>query len=163
MENLVVALSNLTCWDPIWKSYDQGDLITFCLLSFVSLASFISHLFECHKHGMPGFGAFFEISPETSYDLQEVSYVLNRFDVLGVFLFFGRMLYLWWDSGLGLSLITDHWGLTGLLMYLFCLLRVSEYDKTVRTKKIFIITHSLWHLGIFIMIGKYLDIFYLRQ
>lgn len=152
MENLVVALSNLTCLFPIWKTYDQGDLITLCLISFVSVASFVSHLFESHKHGMTGFG----VDPK-------ISFLLNRFDVLGVFLFFSRMIYLWWASGLELSLIRDHFELFCQLVFLFCLLLISEYDKTDKTKRIFIITHSLWHLGIFMMINKYLDIFYLRQ
>lgn len=121
MENLIVALSNFTCLDPIWKSYDQGDdIITFCSISFVSLASFVSHLFECHKHGMPGISGFLN-----AYPMEEVSYVLNRFDVLGVFLLFGRMLYLWLVSGLGLSLITNHWGLTFQLLCLFCLLQMQ--------------------------------------
>ena len=54
MENVIVALSNYPAILPINTALDNRDFGTFAVINFVATASFISHLFENHKHGMPG-------------------------------------------------------------------------------------------------------------
>lgn len=56
--NLVVALTNITCFYPIYISLFNEDYLTMCCIIFVSFFSFISHLFENYKHGMTGLTFF---------------------------------------------------------------------------------------------------------
>ena len=84
MENIIVALSNFTVYYPIIKSYLNKDYITCVCLLYVTLGSFFSHLFECHKHGMSGLGLN-----------KEISYLLNRIDVSGAIILSIRLLYLY--------------------------------------------------------------------
>src|SRR3989304_7064998 len=84
--NLFVALSNFTCVYPIYTSFKSHDYITTMIISFVSLFSFLSHLFENHKHGMKGI-----------IKSKKISYILNRLDVLGcifVIIRFGYLYYI---------------------------------------------------------------------
>ncbi|QTF49193.1 hypothetical protein qu_301 [Acanthamoeba polyphaga mimivirus] len=140
MENLIVAISNFPAVLPICLSFLKRDFITFGTITFVSIASFISHLIENHKHGMPGIGFS-----------QQTSYIWNRFDVLGCILSVARFSYLYYNRhGLNVVPIVNNKWLFAMTIPVFILLRVSEYDKyNPNLKTRYIITHCMWHAGIF--------------
>ena len=54
MENIFMALTNFTVVKPLNSSYKKKDYITFIIILYLGLASFISHLIMNDKHGMPG-------------------------------------------------------------------------------------------------------------
>ena len=83
MENLIVALTNTPVIYPILISLKAKDYLTIFSLIFVGTFFFLSHLVENHKHGMPGIGLS-----------SDISYILNRLDVIGVFIVTLRMMYI---------------------------------------------------------------------
>ncbi len=85
MENLFVAISNLPAVLPIATSYLRKDHVTTCCITFVAIASAISHLVENHKHGMPGIGFS-----------KNASYILNRIDVAACVVALSRMSYIYY-------------------------------------------------------------------
>lgn len=142
MENAIVALSNIYAIFPIYNTYKQKDYISCATISFVSLASFTSHLFESHKHGMWGFGC-----------PQDVSYMLNRFDVIGSFLTSARVAYILYNNMNKLT--TKNIIMTGIA---FMFLRVSEYDKyNEKLKWMYIPTHCIWHYMVFKLLNDVLQ------
>lgn len=146
MENILLCLSNFTAYFPITKACNNGDIITSLVLGFVAGASVVSHLFESHKHGMSGFGID-----------AKVSYMLNRFDVLGCVLVALRAGYLYWYKyGLSSDGLIANPLLTVATVVALALNAISEHDKD--EKKYFILTHTLWHLSIFIYGYYWLDI-----
>lgn len=141
MENLLVASTNLPILLPLYLSYENGDYITGSSLLFLGIFSFISHLFENHKHCMPGFGLS-----------KKISYILNRLDVLGCIILGPRLLYFAYLNSVILS-----WNKIIILLILGFLNFASEYDKTtLEFKNRYILLHSLWHIGIFIWIYVFL-------
>lgn len=135
-ENLLVSLSNITCIYPILILWKKGDIITLWSVIFVALNSIISHLVENHKHGMVGIGFS-----------TDISYILNRMDVLAAHLVGLRYMYLWYKDQIKVKWI---WLMLSLL-----LLFISEYDKyNPNLKNLYIITHCLWHINIFIWLGS---------
>ena len=205
MENLFLALTNLPILYPIWRSYQENDLLTFYLLCFLGVASFLSHLVENHKHSMRGIG----FSPRFSY-------FLNRLDVLGSLLLAARLSCLCyllpnahWINGPKTNLIIppmnawkkaflqsasaigkrfnlqpestigkylnlqttsiiwkkqfvffslDNW----IYFWPFIFSFISEFDQhNPRYKRVYIITHAIWHISIFITIDHFLrDVIY---
>lgn len=148
MENLLVALTNVPCVIPILTSLKQRDYVTATCVAFVSLASIVSHLFENHKHGMPGLG----LSPT-------VSYYLNRADVIGCIVVVTRFLQLYTRNyGSSITPILQNKSiLVAFLVSFFCL-RVSEYTYSAKYKwSLYIPFHSLWHLSIFPLMSAFLD------
>ena len=148
--NSIVASSNILCILPIRTAFRHNDWITTSIISFVSCASFVSHLAENHKHNMPGIG----LSKRTSY-------ILNRIDVLGAILTVFRLSYLLYnklntiDQFMSVILNNKYFILgsitSGIMGY------VSEYDKyNLRYRNMYIITHSIWHLLIFWLMDYYL-------
>src|SRR5437868_10107233 len=87
MANVLVAITNFPIIFTILMTIKNKDHLTTCILIFLGLSSFISHLFENHKHGMYGFG----VSPK-------ISYILNRFDVIGVWSISLRLSYLYFNK-----------------------------------------------------------------
>lgn len=153
MENIIVTLTNLPCIYPIYISYKNKDYITTTSITYVASASIISHLFENHKHGMPGFGLS-----------QNVSYILNRLDVFGSVLVISRFAYLLYKKyGFNKNIVTQNYKLTFSAIVCAIFLRISEYDKyNTELKNMYIVTHSIWHMGIFTVMGKVLqDLIYL--
>lgn len=146
MENLVVAITNITVILPLYSMYLKGDYVTFFCVFYVGLASFISHLFENHKHCMPG---IYKISSRNSYRL-------NRLDVLGVILVGFRFIILFYQmKNKIMQILIDNMDLIYKLLILISLNLYSESDKhnpNFKTK--YIISHSLWHIGIFIYINN---------
>ena len=151
MENLVVALSNAPALYPIYISFKNNDYITFNCILFVTLASFISHLFENHKHGMLGI----------IYINKNVSYLLNRFDVVGCIIVMTRFIYLYYSKyGYNLNLIVENRLYFTALICSFGLNQLSEYDKyNPELKSMYIVTHSIWHISVFCLMGYFLSKF----
>lgn len=151
MENLIVAISNFTCALPLYTSYACGDMITLATVAFVSFASFISHLVENHKHAMPGIG----FSTRTSY-------YLNRLDVAGVIMIVARVAYLYYSKyGLSFAMIKSCPSLFVSAFILAILLRISEHDKyNPALKTRYIVTHCVWHMGIFVTLNAFLRSIY---
>ena len=152
INNVITAITNITCIFPIYKSFMYGDWITTGILSFVSIASIISHLVENHKHGMIG---CFDVSNNTSS-------LLNRIDVVGSVMTFGRLLYLYYQKYSGRCIgpiIYSPW--TWFMMFIpFLFLMISEHDKyNPRNRKLYVVTHSVWHLSVFASINYFLNKF----
>ena len=143
--NLITALSNFTCIFPIGLCFRNRDYITLFVLLFLSTFSFISHLIENHKHGMG--------LPQHS---EKLSFWTNRMDGLGCLILGIRMIPMLWKV---LRLLSGPFILSSL--GLFALLLISESEKTIKTRTRFIITHSIWHIGAFLMIWHVLYLFYL--
>lgn len=146
--NLLVAISNINCIFPLALSFQHKDFYTFLSLLFVSTASFVSHLVENHKHGMLGL----------PFISQQTSYIWNRFDVLGCIIVFTRFLYLYYGRhGCNLEILLHNRLLVIGLMGLGLILFISEYDKyNANLKVLYIITHCIWHLGIFLWLELFL-------
>ena len=145
-ENLLVALSNLPCYLPIQTALQNSDYLTASSVILVSVFSFVSHLMENHKHGMPGIGFS-----------TEVSYFLNRLDVLGCFIAIIRFGYLFYSKyGIDLRhLSKGNLLIYGLMSVLF--LQISEYDKyNPKLKYLYMLNHCIWHINIFLIMNKFL-------
>ena len=148
--NILVALSNAPCLYPLSLSLAKKDYLTACVLAFVSTASFTSHLVENHKHGMPG------IDFSTT-----VSYYLNRMDVLGCAIVGARLAYLFYNRyGLNYGIMWDNKFAFFMYALPLVLMAISEYDKyNAKLKNMYIVTHSLWHISVFTVIGGFLKNF----
>lgn len=133
MLNIPTTITNVAAIYPIYVSYKKGDFLSAAIITYTALASTISHLFESHKHDMPGFGC-----------PKNISFILNRLDVCGCFLIFLRWMFLP-KTTKGLF--------TGFIGFIF--LRISEYKKTNRS--LYIMTHCIWHILAYYSMGKYLS------
>jgi hypothetical protein len=142
MENLIVSGSNFPCFYPLYLTYQNNDYFTFIPLLIVSFGSIFSHLVENHKHCMSGIGFS-----------TKVSYYLNRLDVFGCVLVISRFGYLIFEYGI-MAFLTNNKILTFACFLSFMLNIISEHDKKSKTwKPYYILTHSLWHLTIFPLMG----------
>lgn len=149
LANIFVALTNFPVVLPVITAYEHGDVFTACVIAYVGLASFVSHLAENHKHGMAGIGFS-----------QRTSYLLNRLDVLGCGLTIMRLGYLYYmRHGVG---IVDSRMLILFVPIVF--LQISEYDKyNPALKNVYILYHSIWHTTVYVSIDVFLrDFIYLR-
>jgi len=149
MSNWIVALTNMPAILPIWQSVINQDYLTTACIGFVSFMSFVSHLVENHKHGMPGIGY-----------TKNTLYVLNRLDVVGAVSTGLRFMYLYYVKfGFSVKGIIEHPYLAMGALIAFLLLRISEYDKyNVQLRTMYMITHSLWHVSIFVMMYYFLQL-----
>lgn len=127
--NCWMAVTNLAALFPLLQV--KNDKLTLYSIIFAASASFISHLFESHKHGMIGFNCS-----------HQISHLLNRIDVIGAVSLIVRIFIISkWTILLKYSIPVCFCGLFNL---------ISEYDKSRATRDFFLITHSIWHIGIFI-------------
>lgn len=151
MENIIVAVSNLPALYPIYVSFIHQDYITTACIVFVALASFASHLFENHKHDMPGLGLS-----------EQASYCLNRMDVLGCALVGSRFFYkYYYKYGFNLDVVVQNKVSIVSCLLPFIFLFISEYDKyNAKLKNKYIITHCIWHVSIFMTMGFVLNKFF---
>ena len=149
MENIIVALTNYPALKAIDTAFGNNDPLTALLIGFAGSASFISHLVENHKHNMPGF------FPNCSH---KTSYLLNRVDVLGVVVLGIRVTSLYYHHyGISPIFFTRYPVFTGCLLLSCGLNLISErWDYVASRKKLFILTHSLWHLSIFSLLNIFL-------
>lgn len=148
--NIFVAATNFPVFVPVATAMARRDMLTAITISYVGAASFLSHLVENHKHGMPGIG----FSKKTSY-------LLNRLDVLGCILVGVRFGYLYLVKyGFSIGIILDNKLLFSSFCIPFIFMRISEYDKyNPALKNMYIATHSIWHLTIFMVIDVFLKKF----
>ena len=149
--NIIVAITNFTCIFPIYISIKNKDNITVFALIFVSFFSIISHLLENHKHGMTG---IFDTS-------KEISYILNRLDVLGSIIIILRLAKLYYNKyNISANIIKSN-SVKFILMLLPILFNIiSEYDKyNIKLRLFYVITHSIWHLYVFSSIYYFLNHF----
>lgn len=148
MENVLVALSNFPVLNVISLAYHKNDMITLAVVSYVGLASFLSHLFENHKHGMSGI-----------YFSSKTSYILNRMDVSGVILTVLRFMYLYYEKySTDISILFNHQCLVYFALFGLILNIISEYDKyNPDLKWLYIPTHMSWHIIIFICMAEFYD------
>jgi hypothetical protein len=145
--NWLMALSNLPVIQPIYQTIMARDYWTMLLIIFVGSMSFVSHLVENHKHGMPGIG-FSRL----------VSYFLNRLDVIGSIWTFGRFLQLYHQKfGMNISGIVQNKMFFISLLISFLFLRVSEYDKyNLELRPMYIVLHCVWHVSIYTIMNYFL-------
>lgn len=148
----MVALTNLPALVPIFTAYSNNDLWTCAALCFVATASFISHLVENHKHGMPGFLRGVSVHQSLMWmriDQLACDVVLLRFLVL-------LFLHPSWPQSLFTIMYKE--GVT--LACLFTTLQVSEYDKYNPTlKHAYIFARSWWHIEIFFFLNRILSVY----
>ncbi len=159
--NIYLAISNVLVILPLRTSYLNGDIITFSTIFFVGLMSFLSHLFENHKHGMKGFISVpinINININCSYSL---SYVLNRFDVLGCIFVLVRFLQLFYKYMYNYNeYVLNDINIIVMALFSLSLNLISEYDKTIKTRCRYVITHSLWHVCIYYVMDCFLIQYY---
>lgn len=144
--NILTCITNFTAICPILTALNNKDYTTTIAIAFAAFSSAISHLFESHKHNMIGFN----VSPG-------ISYLLNRIDISGVVITGMRLLYIWYNSGLGLSLITNNYKIFFIALLVLSTNFLSELDKGY---KFYIPIHCFWHLAVFLVINKYLGLMY---
>jgi hypothetical protein len=149
-ENILVACTNYPAIYSIKQAFWANDTITFIVLLFVALASFISHLVENHKHGMNGIGLS-----------TKVSFYLNRVDIIACICVIFRLIYLYCAKyGTNINILLKNKYKVLIMITPIIFLAISEYDKyNHNLKTLYIIMHSLWHISIFVVINIFLKIF----
>lgn len=156
--NLIVASSNIPAVYPLYVSLLHSDYLTFGAIAFVSTFSFLSHLFENHKHGMNGIKF---VTTSKSF-----SYILNRLDVLGCILTAMRYIQIIIElDGLFIDKINKIFltqpALLSMMFTGLTLNMVSEHDKyNPKLRTFYVITHSFWHLIAFTSMGVLLTYIY---
>ena len=126
--NIIVASTNIAALAPIYAS--KHDLLTCFAIILAASASFVSHLFETHKHGMFGFNC-----------LPKNSFLLNRIDVLGAIFLACRVLFIVKEE-----ILLQH---SFLILFFCAICMLSEYDQSAAKRNFFVVSHSIWHIGIF--------------
>lgn len=147
--NILTAMTNVVAVYPLYIAYKAGDSGTLSLVGLAATASFLSHLFESHKHAMWGFG--------TSH---KISSILNAIDIvaaIGLTGKIGKMGYNLYSKG-DTSYLCKILALYGICN-MFLLL--SESDYSAATKQRYLICHNIWHIGIFTILGMFLSHYYL--
>lgn len=139
--NVLMATTNVASVPSIRRAATARDYWTVALLGFAAGASFVSHLFESHKHGMDGFGC-----------PPRISFALNRVDVVGACLLAMRVAMI-----TPLKLYLSH---APPLALCVCLNLISERDP--KTQRIFLVCHSLWHICVFFSLSRLLRDIYTR-
>lgn len=150
MENIIVAVSNIPALLSISLSLEHNDYITAFSILFVFIGSVVSHLLENHKHGMPG---ILNVSPTTCY-------LWCKVDVSGCLIVGSRFIYLLYSKNCIDIFYNNqymiYWLITALSFNL-----ISEYDKYNSNRKyIYIPCHIMWHINIFMLMYKGLNIIY---
>jgi hypothetical protein len=149
--NFITSVTNFTAYFPIYTSFVNNDIITTSCLSFVATMSTFSHLVENHKHGMSGIGCS-----------KELSIITNKLDVLGCVIMIGRLGYLYYyKMGFSPKLLCDNKTLFMITLLLFICNKLSEYDnQNVKLRNRYVVLHSIWHMGIYLSINKFLHLIY---
>lgn len=152
MENIFIALSNFPIIYPISVAVKNSDWITTGSTILVGFFSFLSHLVENHKHSMRGLGAS-----------KLVSHYLNILDIIACFITGSRYLYITlkkYEMSFP-KMLSKNFLLVCCYFLAFVIGRASEYDKyNPALKNFYIVTHSVWHILIFTLMGKTLDVIY---
>lgn len=144
--NILTASTNIFAVFPLYVSYKYGDYTTTKAIAFAFGTSFVSHLFESHKHGNKGFNA-----PKI------LSKILNITDIIGACTLAFRIFQITKPELLWNPIIQIH--IVFALIAALCAL-ISEWDKTEKTQKRWVIFHNIWHPGIFLTLGSFLLFLY---
>lgn len=131
--NFLLSISNFPIIFPLITTYSNNDNITFISIFFVGLMSFLSHLVENHKHDMKGIGFS-----------KKISYILNRLDVLGCLIVSIRFLQLYYYNYA--RFLNSQFYIMLSISLSFNLISAKS-----KTKFIYIISHILWHISIFLI------------
>lgn len=133
MENIWLAASNVVAIVPAIVFYRQGCILQCIAVALAGLASFIYHLIECDKYGMPGVGIF------TSARSHAILLTIDR--ACAVF-----AMLVCWDTGA----LMYYWPIAVIA---FTMLAVSEiapvYFNGRYKKEIYCAPHHVWHVCIF--------------
>ncbi len=132
--NIIIVASNLSAYYPMKIAYEKNDYKTLICIGFVASASFVSHLFQSHKHKQIGFGTRIQTSK-----------LLNWVDIFGCAVIVLRLCYLFYNSRYQRNIIRKL-----LIPLLFCIGLNLISEKTS-----YPIIHSLWHISIFIWMGSF--------
>lgn len=140
IDNLIVAFSNIFFLYPIYISAQHSDYITMLCIGFLTLASFTSHLVECHKHSMSGM----------SYFSKKLSIQLNWLDRLGVAVVALRFITMIFTFSLYNLYRFPYYYIDSEIMIIIITLFVgglSQYQLPQEYKwKHYIPLHCLWHI-----------------
>ena len=140
IDNLVVAFSNIFFLFPFCLSIQYNDYITAFCVGILTMASFTSHLVECHKHFMSGM----------SYFSEKISVQLNWFDRFGVALVALRFIIMIFTFSLDNVYLLPFYYLNSEIMIIIITLFVgglSQYQLPREYKwKHYIPLHCLWHI-----------------
>jgi hypothetical protein len=159
--NLIVALSNITCIFPIINSSPRNGINLLTLLVVhASFWSFISHLYENHKHNMG-----------LKIHSKEISRTANSLNIMAaqmVLMYMVPMLTVRHLDWTGTFMTLIQWVvMTPLYIFelnpaLFILTLCSawfgiyaEYFSDTKIK--YVITHSIWNFSIFILLDLWIN------
>lgn len=148
--NIITALTNIFAILPYAVASYYGDDITCTFIALAAISSSISHLFMSHKHGLPGFGFYYESSK-----------ILDLIDVICTTLLVMRILHILHPHLLQLQ--NEYFFMTSLLSAFICYIFgcISRLDTSFSTRKRYVICHNIWHVGIFTTLWYFLSNYYL--
>jgi hypothetical protein len=148
--NVVVGVSNLACLYPMQLAYYAGDDITVIAAVIAGLASTVYHLFESHKHEMPGFGCSHKHSKRLLW-VDRIGVLLSVIRM--IILYYARHGAVWYPPALW-SVV---WFCIAFLVMLYSekdTLSVSQTSLTSARRLSYVISHSLWHILVFWVMGQ---------
>ena len=155
--NLITSLSNITCILPIYEAYSRNAIYLTIIIINSAFWSFVSHLYENHKHGMG-----------LKIHSKKFSYYTNMLDGISAFILCYWMSCLLFNYCMKtIEEIFEYKDEDIIMIFLYiltdkCLLRIfttilsffafsiSQIDESKDTRKIYLIFHSIWHITIFL-------------
>lgn len=132
MENVLVAASNLYAVVPIYVAANRGQPFYAGVLCMAMGFSLLYHMIEHHKHGMTGLGS-------GTLEEHDVCINLDRFWAVCAV-----MTGLWMQQDIYTFLYDHMFPIAVGLQLLFTSERTTN-------KRVYILTHSLWHIAAFHM------------
>jgi len=148
--NIITALTNIFAILPYAVASYHGDDTTCTFIALAAISSSISHLFMSHKHGLAGFGT----------DIMS-SMFLDLIDVICAILLVTRIGYIIYPHRLQLK--NEYFFFTSVYLAFIwhMFLTTSESNKSLSTRKRYVICHNIWHVGIFTTLWYFLSNYYL--
>lgn len=140
--NIVIALSSLIFVNPAKVALDAQDDITYNLIVFVMVASFLSHLLENHKMGSRGIR--FDM---TKKDARSMSIKFNWIDRIAAYATFARFVYLYFTSCTDLrhsgcvKVSNDDWTMLGITFLIGFLSEIRVGNMWAHHVPL----HCMWH------------------
>jgi len=131
LTNTFMALTNLVALPSIIQLFQQTRYVEFFVVFGAAISSFIYHLIEHHKHGMPGIGYF---------DSRFWHIFFLNMD--RVFAFLTVIILAYYNPN---AITKKRIIFTGLIALVFMTLSETLY-RPVRYQKQYIILHTIWHI-----------------
>lgn len=142
IDNILLAVTNCFGLFPFYAAVKHHDLATAILIFTAGSMSTIAHLFESHDHGLTGLIGF-GTSAKTSLQLQRISFT---FELLLLIRICELMPF-------------SHYRNYIFEYYTCCLfLFLGECAGNLG----YIVFHSQWHVGIYIILTRLLEDYYNR-